>query len=95
MTTTTTTKKKTTTKSTSLELPRNPFVFEVLDLASKQRSKAKKVEVLKKYRDNGLVAVLIWNFDETITSLLPDNKAEVVLNLNFSISSFIERSFSI
>jgi len=74
--TTTTTKKKTTTttKSTSLELPRNPFVFEVLDLASKQRSKAKKIEVLKKYRDNGLVAVLIWNFDETITSLLPEGE---------------------
>ena len=74
MTTTTTTKKKTTTKSTSLELPRNPFVFEVLDLVSKQRSKAKKIEVLKKYRDNGLVAVLIWNFDETITSLLPEGE---------------------
>jgi len=74
--TTTTTKKKTTTttKSTSLELPRNPFVFEVLDLVSKQRSKAKKIEVLKKYRDNGLVAVLIWNFDETITSLLPEGE---------------------
>lgn len=74
--TTTTTKKKTTTttKSTSLELPKNPFVFEVLDLASKQRSKAKKIEVLKKYRDNGLVAVLIWNFDETITSLLPEGE---------------------
>jgi len=74
MTTTTTTKKKTTTKSTSLELPRNPFVFEVLDLVSKQRSKAKKIEVLKKYRDNGLVAVLIWNFDETIISLLPEGE---------------------
>lgn len=74
MTTTTTKKKTTTTKSTSLELPRNPFVFEVLDLASKQRSKAKKVEVLKKYRDNGLVAVLIWNFDESITSLLPEGE---------------------
>ena len=74
MTTTTTKKKTTTTKSTSLELPRNPFVFEVLDLASKQRSKAKKIEVLKKYRDNGLVAVLIWNFDETITSLLPEGE---------------------
>jgi hypothetical protein len=74
--TTTTTKKKTTTttKSASLELPRNPFVFEVLDLVSKQRSKAKKIEVLKKYRDNGLVAVLIWNFDETITSLLPEGE---------------------
>jgi len=74
MTTTTTKKKMTTTKSTSLELPRNPFVFEVLDLVSKQRSKAKKIEVLKKYRDNGLVAVLIWNFDETITSLLPEGE---------------------
>ena len=74
MTTTTTKKKTTTTKSTSLELPKNPFVFEVLDLASKQRSKAKKIEVLKKYRDNGLVAVLIWNFDETITSLLPEGE---------------------
>jgi hypothetical protein len=72
--TTTTTKKKTTTKSTSLELPKNPFVFEILDLVSKQRSKAKKIEVLKKYRDNGLVAVLIWNFDETITSLLPEGE---------------------
>jgi len=74
MTTTTTKKKTTTTKSTSLELPRNPFVFEVLDLVSKQRSKAKKIEVLKKYRDNGIVAVLIWNFDETITSLLPEGE---------------------
>ena len=71
-----TTTKKTTTKSktASLELPRNPYVFEVLDLATKQRSKAKKVEVLKKYRDRGLVAVLIWNFDETITSMLPEGE---------------------
>ena len=71
----TTTKKKTTTsKAASLDLPRNPFAFEVLDLVSKQRSKAKKVEVLKKYRDKGLVAVLIWNFDETITSMLPEGE---------------------
>ena len=71
---TTTTKKTTKSKTVSLELPRNPFVFEVLDLASKQRSKAKKVEVLKKYRDRGLVSVLIWNFDETITSMLPEGE---------------------
>ena len=31
----------------------------------------------------------------TITSLLPDKRAEVVLSLNFSISSFIDKSFSI
>ena len=71
---TTSTKKTTKSKTASLDLPRNPFVFEVLNLVSKQRSKAKKVEVLKKYRDRGLVAVLIWNFDETITSMLPEGE---------------------
>ena len=69
--TTTTKKKTTTTKAVSLELPRNPFVFEVLDLVCKQRSKAKKIEVLKKYEHVSLKATLIWNFDESIISMLP------------------------
>ena len=80
---TTTTQKKTTTKTTKpkvvketpiVELPKNPFVFEVLDLVSKQRSNAKKVEVLKKYEDNSLKMVLIWNFDESVVSMLPDGE---------------------
>lgn len=59
-------------KSTAIpDLATNPFAFEVLDLASKQRSKAKKVEVLKKYEDPSLKAIFIWNFDETVTSVLP------------------------
>ena len=40
-----------TVKVASLDLPKQPLVFEVLDLASKQRSKAKKVEVLQKYEE--------------------------------------------
>jgi len=69
MTTTTTTKKKT---ETELEiLPTNPFVFEILALASKQRSKAKKVEVLKTYEHDSLKTIFIWNFDETVLSVLP------------------------
>ena len=68
---TTTTKKKTTTSATSLELPRNPFAFEVLSLVSKQRSKAKKIEVLKKYEHPSLKAIFIWNFDDTVISVLP------------------------
>ena len=67
----TTTKKKTTTKAASLELPKYPFTFEVLDLVSRQRSKAKKVEVLKKYEHPSLKAVFILNFDETVKSALP------------------------
>jgi hypothetical protein len=77
---TTTTKPKTSTKTeakkvvstASINLPNNPFIFEVLHLVSKQKSNIKKVEVLKKYEDPSLKAVLIWNFDESIISLLPE-----------------------
>ena len=79
-----TTTKKTTTKKTTVKtvkarasstpiptLPTNPFVYEVFDAASKQRSKAKKVEVLKRYAHDSIMTVLIWNFDETAVSVLP------------------------
>ena len=74
------TAKKTTTKPKTVrvaklpELPLKPFAFEVFDLASKQRSKAKKVEVLQKYGDLSLKVVLKWNFDTSITSALPDGE---------------------
>lgn len=73
MTTKATTKKTTskTTTTQSLDLPNNPLIFEILDLASKQRSKAKKVEVLQKYNHDALRMVLIWNFDESVLSALP------------------------
>ena len=75
----TTTTKKTTTKSKTVataipKLPNNPFVYEVFDACSKQRTKAKKVEVLKRYAHESVMAVLIWNFDETIVSLLPEGE---------------------
>jgi hypothetical protein len=76
---TTTTKKTTTNKKRSpsvkatetVKLDRNCFQHEILELASKQRSNAKKVEVLQEYRNNALVSLFIWNFDETVVSLLP------------------------
>ena len=68
---TTTKTKKTTIEKPIETLPTNPFIFEVLALASKQRSNAKKVEVLKTYEDPSLKTILIWNFDESIVSLLP------------------------
>jgi hypothetical protein len=70
--TVTKTKKTTITTEKPIEtLPTNPFIFEVLELVSKQRSNVKKVEVLKTYGDAPLKTVLIWNFDETVISLLP------------------------
>ena len=74
------TAKKTTTKPKTVrvtklpELPLKPFAFEIFDLASKQRSKAKKVEVLQKYGDLSLKVILKWNFDTSITSALPEGE---------------------
>jgi len=68
----TTTKTKKTTEAPIETLPSNPFVFEILELASKQRSNAKKVEVLKTYEHDSVKAIFIWNFDESVISLLPE-----------------------
>lgn len=69
----TTTKTRKKTEEAPVEtLPTNPFIFEILELASKQRSNVKKVEVLKTYENDALKSVFIWNFDETVVSLLPE-----------------------
>ena len=65
-----------------VKLPPNPFIHEILELASKQRSKAKKIEILKEYETDALKSIFIWNFDETVISMIPDgdvpyNKNEV------------------
>ena len=81
----TTTKKTTTTRKPRAKvvkgdspnipsLPKNPFVFEVLDVVSRQRSKQKKIQALKKYEDISLKMVLIWNFDESVISMLPEGE---------------------
>ena len=61
-----------TTASVNEDLPANPFVFEILNLVSKQRTNIKKVEILKKYIDPSLKAIFIWNFDESVISALPE-----------------------
>jgi len=77
----TTTQKKTAAKPKTVavkapepeikNLPSNPFIFEILQLTNKQRTNAKKVEVLQKYEHPSLKALFIWNFDESVISVLP------------------------
>ena len=79
-----TTTKKTTTKVKTVKakssstaspvLPKVPFAYEVFDAASKQRTKAKKVEVLQTYKHPSLVTLFVWNFDTSIISLLPEGE---------------------
>ena len=81
----TTTKKTTTRKPRApkverVKLPPNPFVHEILDLVEEQRSKAKKIEILKEYETPALKSIFIWNFDPSVVSLLPEG--EVPFNKN-------------
>lgn len=75
----TTSTKKTTTPKRAVSIPipdlnTNPFVFEILDAVSQQRTKAKKIEVLKKFEHDCLKVIFVWNFDESIVSLLPEGE---------------------
>ena len=68
------TTKKTTTKKRvvkRVKLPPNPFIHEILELVGEQRTKAKRVDILKEYRDDSLTAILIWNFDDRVQSAVP------------------------
>ena len=99
MTTTkkTTTRKKSTTKKVTAkprtvaqkipDLPKNPFAYEVLNAASKMRSKANKVQVLQRYGDPSIKAILIWNFDDTIETLLPEGEVPYGSNIEDEMTS--------
>jgi len=56
----------------NMELPLNPFVFEILQLINKISTQEKKVEVLKKYEHPSLKSIFIWNFDDNVISMLPE-----------------------
>ena len=60
--------------ATKTKLPPNPLVSEILAEVSKQRSKAKKVEVLQQYGSLALKSILIWNFDDSVVSMLPEGE---------------------
>jgi len=53
------------------KLPPNPFQYEILQLISNQSSDSIKVDLLREYRNPALVSLLIWNFDESVVSILP------------------------
>ena len=55
----------------SEKLPPNPFVHEIFDRVNAQRSVSKRIEVLEEYRNDALTAILIWNFDDSIESVVP------------------------
>ena len=82
----TTTKTRKKIDSSTTKLPPKPFTFEILALVSKQRTNAKKVEILKEYEHDSLKAIFIWNFDESVISALPSGEVP-----DFKTSTMSER----
>ena len=73
----TTSPRKTATKPRTVTvkkktLPPNPMVHEILEAVDSERVKAKKLEILKTYGDDSFKMTMIWNFDESVVSMLPD-----------------------
>jgi len=63
------------------KLPKNALVSEILEAVSKARSKAKKIEILQEQsKNNGLIALLVWNFDPNIESALPEGEVPYTPN---------------
>ena len=55
------------------KLPPNPLQSEILQDVSSAKTKAgSKINLLKEYRNPALVSLLIWNFDESIKSAIPE-----------------------
>jgi hypothetical protein len=49
-------------------------MHEILELASKARSNDKKAQVLKEYENDAIKALMIWNFDDTVVSVVPNGQ---------------------
>jgi hypothetical protein len=63
------------------ELPVERLLLsEVLQKVSNAKTKKEKIELLNKYKTPALQSILIWNFDESVVSLLPDGEVPYTPN---------------
>ena len=69
-------------KTAPKKLPNNPFMNEIFDLVSEQKTDAKKVAILQEYECDILKSLFIWNFDDSVISLLPEGKVPYKPNEN-------------
>lgn len=56
------------------------LMSEVLQKISNAKTKAEKAKLLQKYKTPALQSLLIWNFDESVQSMIPDGEVPYTPN---------------
>lgn len=63
-----------------MKLPNNPLISEILQKVSNAKTKEEKTSLLRQYESPGLKALLIWNFDPSLKSCLPEGEVPYTPN---------------
>ncbi len=101
--TSTTAKKPTTSSKTAtkpvaekIQLTPTSYVHEIFAAVVAERTKDRKIGILQQYNENFLKSLLIWNFDDSIVSVLPEGEVPIQENENAekSPSSNIRKEWS-
>jgi hypothetical protein len=72
-----TTTPKTTQVAEKIELTPSSYVHEIFAAVVAERTKDKKVNILQQYNENFIKSLLIWNFDPSIESILPEGEVPI------------------
>ena len=68
----TTARKPRTVTVKKKQLPPNPMVHELLEAVDSERVKSKKLDILRAHGEDSFKMTMIWNFDESVISMLPE-----------------------
>ena len=72
-------------------MPPNPLIFEILEAASKAKTKVERIDILKKYESWALKDVLRAAFDKTVIFSIPNGPPPYEPSLPQSIPSNLLR----
>jgi hypothetical protein len=93
--------KKTTTTTAAkpaekIQLTPTSYVHEIFAAVVAERTKDKKIGILQQYNENFIKSLLIWNFDPSVQSVLPEGEVPIQENENAekSPSSNIRKEWS-
>lgn len=56
------------------------LISEVLQKVHNAKTKAEKIELLKKHNSQALRSLLIWNYDDTVISVIPEGEVPYTKN---------------